>query len=218
MADQYLVANVRKVFERLNAEAFKWYHRRPEGRSDWRREFVQNPRNYWPKVKLQFFSSKQAVASSIPSKDNLTNEFQHVMFLEPMLGESTILPALHCTWDFADAADTLRIKLGLFIETDDKRIMLCGMRFETPEGIGDHNYYHAQPIISFRKSQPVGDFTASWWPTKFPAVLLKAKDPLMLLATMCISLYGGGYLPKVAAVGLVGGDAQTSIKNLLAEP
>jgi hypothetical protein len=182
--------------------AFDWEKRKSKlGVADWRLNFLKQPGTGMPALPYDFFPHQQALIGSLPSTKRLQGGFARMMFLEPRPDEARLLPALKCKWNFVGDPHPLglRLKLGYFVHTSDG-IRFAGIRYETPEGPGEHSFYHAQPIISFDKDTKLpSPFTAEWWPTRYPAVAVSAKDPIELIAQMLIGLSGANYLDDCLA-------------------
>jgi hypothetical protein len=112
----------------------------------------------------------------------------------PALEEAEwMIPILTVKADFASAAPELRVRVALFMrseESEPPRAM--GYRFETPESdTGAHAFYHVQHITSFRKDGDQWPFpSVSWTPTKQPSVPLMAQNPVELLLCVFCSMYG----------------------------
>jgi hypothetical protein len=88
----------------------------------------------------------------------------------------------------------------------DNDLAAIGCRFEPPEGPGIHNYYHAQIFRAFHPGGKELPCCPTWLPESWPAFHLKADDPVTLLVSMVISLYG---------LGLAGQLLQTPFANVL---
>ncbi len=89
----------------------------------------------------------------------------------------------------------IRLRLGLFYKGSSGEIRVIGYRFEAPEGpaedlqLGAHDYAHVQYINSFREEgeEPANSFD---FPETTPAWPVWATDPVSMLATVWIGLYG----------------------------
>lgn len=114
------------------------------------------------------------------------------IFLQPPGRGGLILPILNVNWNFGLNIPIIRLRLSLF-GLNQGRLIDMGFRFESPEGTGNHNYYHAQPIL------PLGASTTAWPPTRFPTFTLDARNPVTLLSCMLISLYGQDYLGQLSS-------------------
>jgi hypothetical protein len=113
------------------------------------------------------------------------------IFLKPPGEARLVLPLLHLNWNFACTVPVVRLRLCLLGRGQDGQIDI-GFRFETPEGRGKHNYYHAQPIVPFGSTQRTQP------PTKFPTFTLEARNPVTLLTCMLVSLYGQEYVSELS--------------------
>jgi hypothetical protein len=111
------------------------------------------------------------------------------LFLEAPESELAVLPILSLKLDLVKPE--LRARMGLFT-LDGSRLAAIGFRFETPEGVGRHNYHHAQLIRSLGAGSDLP--FPSWLPESQPALVLSAKNPYSLLLGLLIALYGLGHL------------------------
>jgi hypothetical protein len=121
------------------------------------------------------------------------------LYLRPIEEGGSFLPimAVKCHWDENNLE--VRIRMGLFrlFETELKA---SGFRYETPEGEGDHNYYHAQLIFGFDKDTKRLQFCERWLPVTQPAFCLDANNPVSLLVGLLVSLYGFGIIRQMLSL------------------
>jgi hypothetical protein len=104
------------------------------------------------------------------------------------------VPILRIASDFGRSIPELRIRLVLFSLRDGKPSGF-GYRFESPEGPGRHHYYHAQPIdLKAVESFLDAEDRLS---TKCPTFPLDADNPVQLLLSLLISLYGVSYILQI---------------------
>jgi len=120
------------------------------------------------------------------------------LFLPPPENDGAILPVAALRFDFQRTVPELRIQVGLFTGTPDSPRAI-GVRFETPEGTGAHNYYHCQ---LFRHYANTGRDTPlpidHWLPTGDPTLPLGAKNSVALMVCLIASLYGRPAVEKLA--------------------
>jgi hypothetical protein len=118
-------------------------------------------------------------------------QMNRYLFLEPIDEGASIVPVLSFGYSFQRSKAELRLRLALFVPHDND-LAAIGFRFEPPEGPGTHNYYHAQMFREFHGggAGPCLPSCPPWLPTSRPAFHLKADDPVTLLISMVISLYG----------------------------
>jgi hypothetical protein len=100
----------------------------------------------------------------------------------------------------------IRLRIGLFLldklETKKElQIKSFGFRFETPEGEGTHNFYHAQPIRHFKKGQLELLNCPAWLPTAEPTLPLCATNPVELSICLLVSLYGWRFYKRLVGDG-----------------
>jgi hypothetical protein len=132
----------------------------------------------------------------LPNEEKVQSEFpkRKYLYLDPVEGQA-LVPVLSIASDFGRSIPAVRIRLGLFFSHDGK-IRAFGYRFESPEGPGSHHYYHAQLINGFEKDEPFlgGD---AWLPTSCPTFPLDADNPVKLLLSLLIALYGVPYISRI---------------------
>jgi len=109
------------------------------------------------------------------------------LYLAPILVGSVIVPRLWLECDFGRSIPHVSLRVELFL-LHQQTINVIGYRFETPEGLGVHNYYHLQSTEN--TSFP-------WIPTSQPAIALAARNPVELLFCLLISFYGRDYLEEI---------------------
>jgi hypothetical protein len=112
------------------------------------------------------------------------------LFLAPLGADNSVLPVATISCNFRRKVPEIRVQLGLFAEGQEKPRAI-GLRFETPEGKGPHNYYHCQFITDYRtQAGGVPLPHNGWLPTKDPTLLLGAKNCVALMVCLIASLYG----------------------------
>jgi len=133
--------------------------------------------------------SVEELEQYLPSEEKVHSEFpiRKHLYLNPVEGLS-LVPILTIASDFGRAIPELRIRLMLFL-LHDGELRGFGYRFESPEGPGIHHYYHTQPITDFKVGASSSD-TENWLPTQCPTFPLDADNPVKLLLSLLISLYG----------------------------
>lgn len=133
-------------------------------------------------------------------------DFRHIpcIVLRPA-EKQCILPVLIPKFVFArshaagssNCYPELRLRLALFYRGSEG-IRVAGHRFEVPEGPlidqggfgpGTHDYPHVQYVTHFRKDGPMFQGVVDL-PVSTPAWPIWADDPLAMLATVWIGLYG----------------------------
>lgn len=75
---------------------------------------------------------------------------------------------------------------------DKSPFSFWGVGFRIENGDGRHNYHHAQIISDFKGSSNANNFfeSVSWLPETHPAFPLKANEPLTLILSLYLTLYG----------------------------
>ena len=113
------------------------------------------------------------------------------LFLEPIDKGTVIVPMLSFRYDFQRNKAELRLQVAIFVPNGNS-LAAIGCRFEPSEGAGAHDYFHAQMFRQFKggRGGPCLPACPSWLPISRPAFQLKANDPVTLLISMLISLYG----------------------------
>lgn len=114
------------------------------------------------------------------------------LYLEPINEGLGIVPVLSFSYKFKEKNKfDLRLQLALFV-LHEGNLAAIGCRFDPSEGPGTHDYYHAQMFREFHggRALPCLPSCPPWLPISRPAFHLKADDPVTLLISMVISLYG----------------------------
>lgn len=115
------------------------------------------------------------------------------LYLRP-LKNLLAIPALTFYFDFTYSIPEFRLRLILFLHDESQRLASVGYRFETPEGEGRHDFFHAQPIRSLTATGSTLPGVAPWLPDVSPAFPLDAKDPASLLVSLLVGIYGSEFL------------------------
>ncbi len=143
----------------------------------------------------------RALEVMLPNKERLVVDFEDVgrfLYLEPIPKGDVALPVLSWECDFSrKPIPEIRLHLGLFLLDKEKNLQVIGYRFETPEGEGRHNYYHAQLIKNFHNGGSCWCAKCrDWLPETQPAFVLDARNPVTLLVCILISVYGLNYVSQ----------------------
>jgi hypothetical protein len=142
------------------------------------------------------FADSTALENVLPSDDHPSSDFKEVMqflYLRPILSGTPTVPVVSLKADFTRSFPEVRIRLALFLLNTKGEIRSQGYRYETPEGPGNgrHDYYHVQPIRVLYRDRPGFQLpTPSWFLDSHPAWPVDAQNPVCLLLSLLISLYG----------------------------
>ncbi len=149
-------------------------------------------------------SGREELETFLPTGDKVQAEFRlnQYLYLNPIEKGGVFVPRINIKCDFGRNHPMVRLRLGLFLTTEDS-LEGFGFRFETPEGrslerLGRHHYYHAQIIQDF--GHPERNKLIGWLPDEQPAFPLDANDPVKLLISLLVSLYGLDYLGYIRNV------------------
>jgi hypothetical protein len=144
----------------------------------------------------QSIISPEELEEYLPNEEKVQSAFpaRKYLYLNPVEGIA-LVPILTIASDFGRSIPELRIGLGLFLLLDGEPSGF-GYRFESPEGSGIHHYYHAQPITDLKAGESFLD-AEDWLPTKCPTFPLDADNPVKLLLSLLIALYGVLYISKI---------------------
>ncbi len=139
-------------------------------------------------------SELQALLSSEESV--MGGEFKsRYVYLNPVTHGTIMVPVLTLKSDFGRSIPEVRFQLGLFLLHEEK-IRWLGFRFEAPEGrdvhgAGRHHYYHIQMIRGLHTAIPFpSNKHLEWIPDAEPTFPLDVSDPVKLLLSLLVSLYG----------------------------
>jgi hypothetical protein len=168
---------------------FDRWHRTEEG--PWGRLAESLLAQYRPFAELELEAHLRAEAVHF-------SENPGFVFLPPIREHTFIIPILGLAYDFGRKIPEARFQVGLFTIADNK-LVAVGLRFETPEGPGSHNYYHAQLIRSFFQHAEIP--CSAWLPTSFPALALNAVNAGGLMVCMLVTLYGRTHLQSLPVLG-----------------
>jgi hypothetical protein len=165
------------------------------------------------------FADSRQLEQCLPAKNRLVTNFRDLnrfLYLQPLGGARRVVPIMTMFCNLVGERPEVRIRLGLFLQegTESKRMRALGLRFETPEGDGRHNYFHAQFITEFSAGSPV-HASPHWLPTREPAFLLDADSPLQLMICLLISLNGLGFLDELEQC--LGGELAAYTKQIHAK-
>jgi hypothetical protein len=144
--------------------------------------------------------NREDLESILPTEDDVRSGFSPVnryLYLNPIFKDALMIPVLKISTDFGRHVPEIRIRLGLFVHKGGTTHAF-GYRFESPEGQGIHHYYHAQFIHGFEKEQPFMPKNI-WLPDGCPTFPLDADNPVKLLLSLLVALYGLPSLGQIRA-------------------
>ena len=189
MADQTEIRGLYRIFFHLIGE----HDRFIRGDTLARRTFEELQHRFPP------FDHRDHFLSLLPGKSGDNGGFgNHFIYLPPPgdIAQTSIL-VVYASWSLRDDTtllrDTFRLHVGVFApraDDDGGGLGFWGYRFETPEGPGDHDYWHAQPIDRFAVGDDPVVGAARWHSTHCPAFPLPARDLVQLVACAYVSFCG----------------------------
>ncbi|HEU4739278.1 MAG TPA: hypothetical protein VFS54_09390 [Solirubrobacterales bacterium] len=108
------------------------------------------------------------------------------------------VPLLHLKHGEEHGVEILRMTVAI-VGTDDGSPVATAWRFESPEGDGDHGFWHCQPVREMRNGRRIAPLSAlpAWYFHDTPTLPLQAKDPEQLLTCMLVAIYGLVQLRKM---------------------
>ena len=110
--------------------------------------------------------------------------------LKPVIHGNTLLPVLTMNYNFGCSIPKISLRVGLYLKHDEE-VKAVGYRFESPEGIGRHHYYHVQMIKGFTTDTFFPpELSTVWLPDAEPTFPLDARDSVDLILCLLLSLYG----------------------------
>ena len=135
-------------------------------------------------------------------------EQRTVFVLHPPDRGDAVLPVVTFRCDFDNRPTLCRLYTALYFlrpgGEGDSRLNIIGLRYDTPEGfgVGVHDMFHLQFINGFRKDGPFQDekIDTLRFPAKQPSVPLDACDPVTLLISLLVSIYGLDYLEEIVRI------------------
>lgn len=151
-----------------------------------------------PELQAASFSADTELAACLPSHDKVDASFpdKRYLYLSPVTKGRIMVPRMHLKCNFGRNIPEVRCRLELFLLANNSELQSLGYRFESPEGKNDqdagiHHYYHVQLI------QPPTS-SVEWLPEKQPSFPLNADNPVKLILSLLISLYGLDYLGTIS--------------------
>ena len=139
----------------------------------------------------------QMLSRLLPTADEVHKKFgeRDFLYLRPVANDAIMVPVLWMDCDFSRSIPKISMLLGLFSWGDGDTVRGLGYRFETPEGQsrdgrGIHHYYHAQIIRSMRGINFPPQACSEWLPESQPAFPLDCQQPIHLLISLLVALYG----------------------------
>ncbi len=122
------------------------------------------------------------------------------LILLPAVG--TRLPFLHLVHGSEHGHDTLRMTL-VVVGPDEAGSLASAWRFESPEGPGEHCYWHCQPVRRLRGSAqppPLERLPRGFF-DDVPTIPVAAGNPDELLVSMLVAVYGHATLGRMQREG-----------------
>lgn len=143
------------------------------------------------------FTNETELEKALPRNTSESIKWSKYLYLPTIKDGQHMMPILSVRCDCNGTGYHTRLRLFLFL-IDDNEENSFGIRFESPEGPGSHNFYHAQFIREFDKGANVKD-CPSWLPlpTKYPSFPVDASDVVSLILSILFSLYGLGFLKEL---------------------
>jgi hypothetical protein len=149
------------------------------------------------KLQTNTFYADTELEAYLPSEEKVDASFpkNRYLCLSPVTESRIMIPRITLKCDFGKNIPEIRCRLELFLLANDTTLQSLGYRFESPEGKNDqgagvHHYYHIQII------QPPTS-RLDWLPDTQPAFPINADNPVKLILSLLISLYGRGYLGTI---------------------
>jgi hypothetical protein len=129
------------------------------------------------------FSKLEEVEAAFSSEDGPSRDFHRFLHMKPAAGRGgTLVPvaSIACTPNTDRSHPKIRLGVGVFFLEGDA-LHCIGWRFETPEGAGRHNLYHAQLITWLDSPERPMPGCPRWLPTWDPTIPLDAENPVQLV-------------------------------------
>lgn len=106
----------------------------------------------------------------------------------PPIGDR--VPLLHVAHGMEHGRDMLRMQL-VVVGADECGHHAMAWRFESPEGPGDHCYWHCQPVRQLRGAHaPPLERLPHWHFDDLPTLPVAASNSDELLVALLVSIYG----------------------------
>ncbi len=174
-----------------------WLHRTQEileresqsALSSKERDLYATIASHWRKIESER-ALDETFADSKGSLSGTGNKSRYV-YLTPTLRDKMI-PILSFSYSWNSSMPQVSLRVGLFLFDSQKNLAAIGYRFESPHGLGEHHFYHAQLIRTF--GQDLFPQCPDWLPERQPSFALDASDPITLIICLLISLYGFDYI------------------------
>mgnify|MGYP001084519065 CR=1 FL=1 len=177
-----------QVLERLNELSIKKWHQQKDLRGS-----TIGPRTIYnfERLTTRYYPIHETAFKKLVSEtsEDLCLYFEKGYYLPPLDYDREFIPLLALDCNLKHEPPILMFRVGLY-RYDPRKIdkfQGIGFRFEKYEE-SNHNYYHMQLT---KKPIKIQEYEyLEWMPEHIPCVLLPAKDPVSLIFSMLISLYG----------------------------
>lgn len=143
-----------------------------------------------------------ALLNSLPSETQLDSDFKRYLLLPPSRRAADFVPLMWMKYNLAVEPVDIRIRVTMFC-LEGNELEGLALRLESPEnrrrntendnGIGMHEFYHAQLGHDDWPTKP------SWIPTSQPSFPLCANCPVTLVISLLLTLYGRKETARVLA-------------------
>jgi hypothetical protein len=178
-------------------------------------------------------SNERELENLVPSRENPQAKWdagaakKKVLYLQPPERGRKLLPILTMEYDFARSIPEVRLKVALYALDEEGYLRVLGLRFEAPEGEGDHDYYHVQFSKGFERRESfkgdkflkgeelAGSSFPAWIPEKEPTIPISARNSVELLLCVLESLYDDEKLSKFSTESeWFGQSIRSHLKNM----
>ena len=132
---------------------------------------------------------------------------ERLLYLPPLVNESGFIPVLGLRCWFLNNPPKIKLRLGFFggLDKDGNIENGLGFRFETRHNGDKHNFDHMQLCVGpFDNPEFNKEYlrSPSWLPMSWPAVVIPSTNPISLLLSMLVSLYGKEILLQFTHINL----------------
>jgi hypothetical protein len=164
-------------------------------------DFVQIQREHrtlasnYPPMRDEQLQNLMGDKTNNPKANTLGIASRALFYLPPLKDNREYSPALALRCKYTQSSTKMNLFLLMFREVKNQggevEIKWVGFRFDSPHENTKHDYWHTQPTTRISGRVNIGESGCpSWICHNIPCIPTSGKNPLALVASMLVSLYG----------------------------